>query len=131
MSGRNYLLDTNIIVDLFQGNEKTRHQIEEVKETIISVITLGELYYGAENSQRKEKHLKELIKFNKICKVIEIDNQIAKRYGMIKKELKKIGKPIPENDIWIAATTIEHKLTIITKDRHFSLIDGIKLMLLE
>ncbi len=49
------------------------------------------------------------------------------RYGEIKNLLKEKGKPIPENDIWIAAIAKEHNLVLITKDKHFRLVDDIKI----
>ena len=52
------------------------------------------------------------------------------RYGEIKNSLKEKGKPIPENDIWIAAIAKEHNLVLITKDKHFKLVDDIKIVML-
>ena len=53
------------------------------------------------------------------------DFDTARLYGRIKAELRRKGKPIPENDIWIAAAAIQYGLTLVTRDRHFDFIDGL------
>jgi len=131
MSGKNYLLDTNIIVDLFIGNNEIKQQMDLLKVPIVSAITIGELYFGAEKSSQKQKHLKQVDEFVEICTILDIDITTTKIYGKIKNELKKKGKPIPENDIWIAATSIQYDLTLMTKDKHFREIKGLDLKQLK
>lgn len=57
--------------------------------------------------------------------VIDIDSQIAQSYGKIKNGLFQKGKPIPENDIWIAATAIAKEMTLASYDKHFENVDGL------
>ena len=59
--------------------------------------------------------------------ILSSDADTAKRYGLIKAELKSKGKPIPENDIWIAAIAKQYDLTIVSRDHHFKEIDDLKL----
>jgi tRNA(fMet)-specific endonuclease VapC len=127
MSGKKYLLDTNIIIDLFIGNQDIEKKIKQLKTPIVSVITIGELYFGAEKSQQKSKHLKQVNEFVEICTILDIDLATTKIYGKIKTALKIKGRPIPENDLWIAATSIQHNLTLATKDKHFTEIEDIDL----
>jgi len=61
------------------------------------------------------------------CEIIPIDRKTAEIYGRIRAELQRKGKPIPENDIWIAAVAQQHQMTLITNDRHFIDIEKIKL----
>ena len=60
MNGKKNLLDTNIIVDFFTGKKEIKQQVNLFDKPIISVITAGELYFGAEKSTQKQKHLKQV-----------------------------------------------------------------------
>ena len=66
-------------------------------------IALGELYFGAYKSTKIEDNLNRIDDFALNNAVLACDNEIAKKYGIIKKWLKDKGQPIPENDIWVAA----------------------------
>lgn len=57
--------------------------------------------------------------------VIDISVSVSERYGDLKQQLRAVGKPIPDNDLWIAATAIEHHLVLVTRDKHFELIPGL------
>lgn len=132
MSGRMYMLDTNIVIDIFRGNIKTLSSLSfDTEEIVISCVAYGELVYGAENSNYKSKHLNQIDEFVQVCKVFSVTKQTADVYGRIKAALKISGKPIPENDVWIAAHAIESDSFLVTKDSHFSVVNGLKLMLLK
>lgn len=88
-------------------------------------IVLGELYTGINRVTNRTKHLKRLADFLTLCTIISIDEATAKIYGALIAALYKKGKPIPTNDVWIAALSIQHKITIATKDKHFKEIDGL------
>ena len=124
-----YLLDTNILIDLIKEDEKIVARIEEADNVYMPVNALGELYYGAYNSTQLTKHLAETIAIEKNIIVLVTTASTAKVYGQIKSKLKKMGNPIPDNDIWIAAIAMEHDLTVLTGDKHFQAIDGLKLEL--
>jgi len=59
--------------------------------------------------------------------VLDCDAKVARRYGEVKNMLRKRGRPIPENDIWIAAIALENNLTLVSRDDHFLEVDGLKL----
>jgi len=126
-----YMLDTNIVVDIFRGNIKTMEKLPFFDEFVISAVVFGELVYGAENSQKKEKHFKQIIDFSNISNLIAVSEQTAIAYGKVKAQLKKAGKPIPENDVWIAAHAIETNSVLVTKDQHFSVVSGLNLHLIS
>lgn len=119
MNGKRYLSDTNIIVDLFSGGQEIKELIEAIEEPIVSAITIGELYFGVEKSQYRSRHLKQVDEFTEICTILDVDLATTKVYGKIKNELKKKGRPIPENDLCIAATSVQYNLTLVSKDKHF------------
>lgn len=127
MSGKKYLLDTNIVIGLFANEFSIIDQIESAKEIFIPVIVIGELFYGAEQSKNKSNNIFKIESFASVCTMLPCDETTAKQYGHIKSLLKRKGDPIPENDIWIAAISLQHKLTLVTRDNHFKKIVGLSL----
>jgi tRNA(fMet)-specific endonuclease VapC len=108
MSGNNYLIDTNIIIEVFNGNKNYADKIHKLDIVYVPSIVLGELYVGINRVTNKAKHLKILNYFMQLCTVLEVDSQTALHYGEIVAELHKKGKPIPINDVWIAAIALQH-----------------------
>lgn len=123
-----YLLDTNVVIDLMKGQQNIADEISKSKQVFLPVFALGELYLGAESSKRKQHHIDQIHSFLKIITVLNTSDKTAGVYGNIKAYLKSKGTPIPENDIWIAALAIEHKLPIVTKDSHFKKISDVKMV---
>jgi len=129
MSGNTDIFDTSIIVDLFRRNPKVLEKLRFTENIYIPCIVLGELLYGAENSEQSDKHLKQINDFKKAIDVLPITADTASYCGKIKAELKKKGKPIPENDLWIAAITMQFKGRLITKEHHFEHIDDLQVQI--
>lgn len=124
MSGK-FLLDTNIVIALFKNDKLVREKIIEAAEVFLSNITVGELYFGAYKSNKVQENIEQLEKFIINNTTLNCDRVTAKYYGEIKKQLKDRGKPIPENDIWIAAIAIQNNLILVSRDRHFQEIKGL------
>jgi tRNA(fMet)-specific endonuclease VapC len=124
MNGR-YLLDTGIVASLFRGDTGVRDEIAGSEEIFISSITLGELFYGAFKSQRTEDELKKIGEFARVVRVLDCDSDTAEVYGRMKTALRVKGRPIPENDIWIAATAVQHDLPLAMRDPHFEQVEGL------
>jgi tRNA(fMet)-specific endonuclease VapC len=129
MNGR-ILLDTNIVIAVFSGEESIQRYIEKANEIFIPVIVIGELYFGAYNSMNMERNIEKIDEFVANSTILSCDAYTAKIYGKIKGDLKKKGKPIPENDIWIAALADQYGLLLVTKDSHFKNIDDFSVELL-
>lgn len=125
MTGNNILLDTNIVIELFKGNTSITASLETLQSVNIPFAVLGELYLGAYRSSNSKKHIKQVSDFLGNCNILPADEETANIYALIKSALLNKGKPIPENDIWIAAIARQHKLILVTSDRHFDEIDGI------
>ena len=126
MIGNKFLLDTNIIVAWLSGETNIAGKIDKAKEIHIPVIVLGELYYGALYSTQVEKNIQQIKNIIVIYNILMIDEETTIAYGNIKAALRKKGKPIPENDIWIAALAMRYELVLITRDKHFKEIESIK-----
>ncbi len=122
MTGK-VLLDTNIVIALFADEASVKQQLAIVGEIFIPSIVLGELYYSARKSARAEQNIARIDEFAAGNTVLLCDTTTARQYGVIKAQLRVKGKPIPENDIWIAAIAEQHQLTLVTRDSHFQHVD--------
>jgi len=127
MTGNKIFLDSNIVIEIFAGNKLIADKISELPTFYISSIVLGELYVGINRVLNKTKHLNKLTEFLELCTVLDIDHITARFFGEITASLYKKGKPIPTNDIWIAATTKQYDLKLISRDKHFAEVDDILL----
>lgn len=126
MNGKDYLLDTNIVIGLFANESSITGKIKSLSGSVsIPSIVIGELFYGAEQSSRREENKKKIEALAEASLVLECDIDTARLYGKIKSHLKAKGTPIPENDIWIAALAEQHQLILSTRDKHFNNIDSI------
>lgn len=121
-----YLLDTSVVIPLFRGEKSVQERLEQAERVFLSAVVLGELHYGAEGSDRPAEQLDEIRAFAGICTPLTCDAETAEQYGRIKHSLRRRGRPIPENDLWIAATAIQHALVLITRDDHFHEVEGLK-----
>ena len=94
---------------------------------LFSPIVLGELMFGFRNGNRFKENMDDLNSFlqHEVVELTVIGNLTSNRYSRIAKHLKRKGAPIPTNDIWIAAQTMEHGAELITTDQHFEKINGL------
>jgi tRNA(fMet)-specific endonuclease VapC len=119
-----YLLDTNIIIDLFHGVEEVTSRLEKIEEfgVAVSTISLAELYLGAEISTNKKKNEKKIDSFLRTpsVSVLDFTKKSAKEYGILLGKLQKKGIKLAEVDTMIAATAKLYGLKVLTKDKkHF------------
>lgn len=128
MAGNKVLLDTNIISALLKGEVSVANHIDNAAEVYLSSIVIGELVYGAAYSVKVEQNMANIKQLLTAYKVLNIDHETSLVYGKIKAELRKKGAPIPENDIWIASSAIQHKLKLSTRDKHFLQINDLKIL---
>lgn len=126
MSGR-FLLDTNIVIALFAQDVAVQQQLATATEVFVPSIVLGELYYGARKSARVTTNVAQVDAFAVSSAVLVCDTATSRHYGQTKNELRAKGRPIPENDIWIAAIALQYGLTLVSRDGHFSEIDSLSI----
>jgi tRNA(fMet)-specific endonuclease VapC len=126
MNGR-YLLDTNIVIALFAAEATMTARLGEAEEIFVPSIVLGELYYGARKSSRVQANVTRIDDFAARNIVLNCDTDTAQRYGEIKNALRRKGRPIPENDIWIAAIALQYDLTLVTRDAHFKQVNSLQI----
>jgi tRNA(fMet)-specific endonuclease VapC len=120
-------LDTNIAIDLLNGNPEVIATLLQYDSTYLPVTVCGELLFGAKNSGKSKSNELKYKGFINACIILETNSLVAEKYAEIRFELKTKGRPIPENDIWIAAICATNDITLFTRDAHFSNIDDLKL----
>lgn len=124
------MLDTNICIYI------QRHQPPEVYahfqklkpgDVVVSIITWGELLYGAEKSQKRAKVIKRLEEFSTLIPVLPMTSDVAQHYGSLRGTLEKKGQVIGNNDLWIAAHAKAANLILVTNNvREFQRVPGLK-----
>lgn len=127
MSGK-IALDTDVSIKFLNGDTNIDALLLKYSEVYLPAIVVGELVFGALNSKHAEQNLARHRKLIHSAKILAITETTANTYAKIRLTLKKKGKPIPENDLWIAATCIEHELPLMSSDGHFEYIDQLNLM---
>lgn len=125
MSGR-YKLYTNIIIALFADEVAIKNSLAKADEVFIPSIAIGELCYGARKSGRPQENLARINELIANSTVLECDAETGARYGEVKNKLRLLGRPLPENDIWIAALALQYNLTLVTRDAHFQEIENLQ-----
>ena len=122
------LIDTNAYASFKRGNLEAIEVIRHTPFIAISATILGELLAGFVVGNRELRNRQELEQFFKSprVKLFTIDHGTAEHYATIYKDLRQKGRPIPTNDLWIAATAVQHNLSIFTYDEHFETIDGVR-----
>jgi tRNA(fMet)-specific endonuclease VapC len=125
MSGR-YLLDTSVIIGLLADDVQIKDNLARADQVFVPSIAVGELYYGAFKSRHVAQNLAQIDELAAGDVVLGCGGSTAREYGEIKNRLRAKGRPIPENDIWIAAIGLEHDLVVATRDAHFEEVEGLK-----
>ncbi|MBI5193918.1 MAG: type II toxin-antitoxin system VapC family toxin [Nitrospirae bacterium] len=121
------LLDTNAYGAFKKDDSMVTGVIRSVEYIGLSVVVLGELLGGFKGGSKEEKNIEELNEFMDSPRVhlLPVDEETAEFYAKVYRDLKKKGKPIPSNDMWIAASALRHGLSLLTLDEHFNHIDGL------
>ncbi len=126
-----YVLDTNICI--YIAKKKPTNVLNKFKQATVgeigmSIITYGELLYGAKKNHHPKKSLNILEDLTGLIPLLPMPIQAAKYYGDIRSELEKKGKPIGNNDLWIAAHAMALGLIVVTNNlKKFSRVTHLKL----
>ena len=120
------ILDTNALSAFGDEDPGIETALSQAEFLALPVIALGEYRYGIAQSRYHEKYEACLNDVLAEGQVIEITELTTKVYAGVQSELREAGKPIPANDIWIAALCRQHKLPLLSRDRHFDFVPGIR-----
>ena len=125
-----YLIDTDIIIYSIKGNEVVHKNFLKYQNypKSISIVTYGELLFGAKKSQNVDKNLAVVYRIKELFPVIGIDKPIIETFSGIKLSLRKEGNPIDDMDLLIASTALTLNLTVVTNnEKHFKKIKGLSI----
>ena len=121
------LLDTSAYSAFMKGHAETVSALREADEIYLNAIVLGEMLAGFMTGDRRAKNEEELARFLDSPRVnlIDVDEATAERYAVIFTTLRAAATPIPTNDLWIAASSMQHGLRLLTLDSHFTKVPQI------
>ncbi len=124
---RPVLIDTNAYTAFKRDDSAVLEVLRHVETLAMSPIVLGELLGGFEFGNRVKKNRDELQQFLQLSRVriLSVTSDTANFYSQIYSSLREKGKPIPTNDIWIAAQALENGCVLCSYDKHFKVIDGL------
>lgn len=124
---KSLLLDTNMYVAFKRGDDDAVELLRLADEVHLSAIVLGELLAGFAAGSREKRNREELTAFleSPRIRIDAVDEGTADFYGRIFALLRRKGRPIPTNDLWTAATALQHGLVLATRDDHFAAIEGL------
>jgi tRNA(fMet)-specific endonuclease VapC len=121
------LLDTNAYTALFRAHPGVAERVRRADQVLVSTVVAGELLFGFRNGSRYEANRRDLEDFlaNPYVALLPVTFVTAERFGRIATALRRKGRPLPTNDIWIAAHAMESGAELLSFDRHFEQIDGL------
>jgi len=121
------LLDTNAYTALFSGHAGVAARVRRAEEVLLSSIVAGELLFGFRNGTRYETNRIELEDFlsSPYVTLLPVTLVTADRFGRIAAQLRRRGRPLPTNDIWIAAHAMESGADLLSFDHHFDQVEGL------
>jgi tRNA(fMet)-specific endonuclease VapC len=120
------ILDTNALSSAEDANPDILKILMEVQQLALPVVVIGEFRYGISRSRHAMEYGRSLDGLIDDCLVLDITDRTTHHYASIRLELRKTGKPIPVNDLWIAALCRQHDLPLLSRDRHFDVVPGIR-----
>lgn len=119
------ILDTNALSALADRSDALDGIPERIDVLAIPVVVLGEYRFGIAGSRHAARYEAWLERVVHVSRILDLDDGTTHHYAGIRRELKQKGQPIPSNDTWIAALARQHRLPVISRDRHFDQVKGI------
>lgn len=119
-------LDTNAVSALFDGDEALTAVLVGVERFTIPVVVLGEYRYGLLRSRHRRKLEALLDSLARESDLADVDDETTRFYAVVREALRAKGRPLPENDVWIAAICLQHELELVTRDGDFAHVEGLR-----
>lgn len=119
------ILDTNAVSATADNRPAAVRLFSQAASIELPSIVLGEYRFGIAHSRRHSEYEKWLAELIAATRVLPVDERTSAHYAAIRSELKKAGQPIPGNDLWIAALARQHRLPLMSLDRHFDAVRGL------
>lgn len=120
------ILDTNALSAFIDGEAAVGARLSLEAQVAIPVIVLGELRYGISGSRHRGKYEQWLEDHLPEFEILAVTESTTVTYARVRVSLKKLGRPIPANDAWIAALALQHRLPVMSRDEHFDAVPGVR-----
>ncbi len=120
------ILDTNALSAFLDGDHGVGDVLRAQARAAIPVIVLGEFRYGIAQSTRRAAYEAWLESHLSRFDVLSVTDDTTVAYAALRVRLKRAGHPIPANDAWIAALALQHRLPVLSRDRHFDAVQGLE-----
>ena len=124
----NVVLDTSVVVAHLRNRIDLFSATVTAEFLFLPVVALGELYKGAEKSNRPPQQHSLIEALVEKFELLSPDSATARQYARLAAKLEQLGQPIPENDLWIAASALEGNLPLATRDAHFARVPGLTVL---
>ena len=121
------VIDTNAYSDFMRGDSAIREHVSRADQIVVPAPVVGELLHGFLGGRKREENRQQLRKFleSPVVEFNPTDKTVCDRYALVLDQLRRKGRPIPTNDIWIAAHTLATGGQLLSSDQHFRFIDGL------
>ena len=120
------MLDTNALSAFIDGEPAVGARLSVETHVAVSVIVLGEFRYGISGSRYRDKYEQWLEDHLPDFEILSVGEPTTRLYARVRASLKNLGRPIPANDVWIAALALQHRLPILSRDEHFDAVPGLR-----
>ena len=124
------VIDSNVLIDVMNGCGDYAATLGKADEVLVPLIVLGELHAGFSDSKADRAKRRAVERFLEIPSVrtVTLTEETVSFYASVRRQLKRAGTPIPQNDIWIAAQTLEHGAALCTRDADFKAVANLRLV---
>ncbi len=121
------VLDTTAYSALMRGDSNVAFAVRSAEQLFVPATVLGELLYGFRMGSRMSENRQQLQEFlsSPYVSFKSVDETVCERYALVMQQLRKKGRPIPSNDVWIAAHALAEGADLLTLDSHFQSIEGL------
>ena len=120
------ILDTNALSAWAEGRATVEPPLRVAQRLVVPSVVLGEYYFGIRQSRHRTRYEDWLARYLPLTEIATVTSATADAYADIRLELKRLGTPIPPNDVWIAALARQHGLAVLSNDGHFDVVDGVR-----
>ena len=120
------ILDTNAVSAWAEGHAAIEAPLRAADRLVVPSVVLGEYYFGIRQSRHRSRYQAWLAHYLPLTEIAAVTSATADAYADIRLELKRLGSPIPPNDVWVAALARQHGLPVLSNDRHFDVVGGVR-----
>ena len=120
------ILDTNALSAWAEGRAAVEAPLRAAGRLVVPSVVLGEYYFGIRQSRHRSRYENWIARYLPLTEIATVTSGTADAYADIRLELKRLGTPIPPNDVWIAALARQHGFAVLSNDGHFDVVNGVR-----